>query len=103
VSVATTLGYMATTEERRTMENRGLLTADDRAFFNGEKKVDNPDKVVREKRYNIRRRIERIEEDLRILREADENDVVEDFYESTGRYERLERELAELRNQISEE
>ena len=84
------------------MENRGLLTADDRAFFKGEKEVDNPEKVEREKRYNVRRRIERIAQDLDILRGAGESSVVEDFYEETGRYERLEKKVKELEQELAE-
>lgn len=84
------------------MENRGLMTADDRAFFRGEKDVDDEDKVAREKRYNIRRRLEKISDDLEILREAGEDSVVEDFYEETGRYERLEKKVKSLERELDD-
>lgn len=93
---------MATGQQARHMENRGLLTADDRAFYRGEKDVEDEEKMAREKRYNVRQRIENIEEDIEILRQAGEDQVVEDFYDAIGRYERLERELAELKEEIGD-
>lgn len=93
---------MATGQQSRSMENRGLLTGDDRAFFKGEKDVDDPEKVAREKRYNIRRRIENIAEDLEILRDAHEDDVIAKFYEETGRHSRLEEQIEELQKQLDE-
>lgn len=93
---------MATADNSRTMENRGLLTADDRAFFEGQKDVDNADKTRREKRYNVRQRIDRVAEDIEILRDAGEDDLVEDLYDEIGRYERLEKQLRDLREQLEE-
>ncbi|WP_135306307.1 hypothetical protein [Haloarcula amylovorans] len=81
------------------MQNRGLLTDDDRALFRGEKDIDAEEetKQRRERRHNIRQRIDHIEEDLEILAEADEERVLQDFHEQTdkkealiGRIERLE-------------
>lgn len=89
------------------MENRGLLTADDRALFQGEKDVENREKALRERRYNVRRRIEHIAEDLEILREAGEDELVEEFREETGQSEAFEAklmaELADLREQLDDD
>lgn len=81
---------MATSNTTRHMQNRGLLTADDRAFFEGDKDVDDPMETRRQKRYNVRQRIERLSEDLDILREAGENDLVSDFYDEVGRLEQID-------------
>lgn len=97
---------MATESIPRRMENRGLLTGDDRAFFEGEKEVEDPDKVRREKRFNIRRRIEHIKEDLDILREAEEETLVNEFYAEVGRLEQVQEaivELEELREKLNDE
>ena len=94
---------MATAEEGQTMEHRGLLTSDDRQFYQGEKDVDDPDKTAREKRYRVRRRIENIAEDLDILRESEDGgDLVEEFYNEIGRYSRLESEIQRLRQELEE-
>jgi archaellum component FlaC len=84
------------------MENRGVLTADDRAFFEGEKTTNDPDKTRREKRFNINERIDHIDEDIKILREAGEDDVVQRLQAILNRYERLERQVQDLQQQIDE-
>lgn len=84
------------------MENRGLLTADDRTFFQGGAEKDDPVQARRDKRHNIRKRIERIERDLEILQAAGEEDLVEEFYSTLGRHERLEERLRRLEEQIDE-
>lgn len=93
------LTYMATPEQPTGVQNRGLLTEDDRAFFAGEKETDDPAKTEREKRYNIRQRIENVATDIELLREHGHDELVEDFYDEVGRYERLERELRRLREE----
>lgn len=97
------LGYMTTDSEGGRVQNRGLLTEDDRAFYRGEKTVESSEKnekINREKRYNIRQRKENIAKDIDILLEAGEEDLVNEFYADIGRYERLEQEIQELRNHI---
>ena len=94
---------MATASEEERVQNRGLLTSDDRAFFEGEKDTDTPDKTRREKLYNVRRRIEHIAEDIDILREAGEDETVEKFYGEIGRYERLEKQLRELEQKVEDD
>jgi hypothetical protein len=85
------------------MQNRGLLTGDDRDFFQGRKDVNDPEKVAREKRFNIRRRIEHIAEDIEILREAGEDEVLAKFHEETGRHSHLESEIQALREQLDQD
>jgi len=94
---------MATAKEDDRMENRGLLTEDDRAFFSGEKDTDDPDKTEREKRYRIRRRIEHMADDLDILREAGQDDLLSDFYQAAGRQERLARKVEQLEAELESE
>lgn len=84
------------------MEDRGLLTDDDRAFFKGERPTDDPDKTRREKLFHIRRRIEHMNDDIDILRDAGEDEAVQYLYTVVGRYERLERKLNDLQNQLDE-
>lgn len=93
---------MATEGDSRCMENRGLLTADDRAFFEGDKDTDDPNKVAREKRYNVRERIENIAEDLEILRAAGEDELVAKFYDETGRHTRLAEKIEQLESELDE-
>lgn len=91
---------MTTDGETPHMQNRGLLTADDRAFYRGEKDVEDEDKTRREKRYNIRQRMENVAEDIELLQEAGEDDLVNEFYGDIGRYERLEQQIQNLQEQI---
>lgn len=84
------------------MENRGLLTDDDRAFFQGETDKDDPDAAWSTKRHNVRERARNMAEDLDILREAGEDDLVEFVYEEIGRYEQLDRRLKELEEQLDD-
>lgn len=91
---------MATDSESERVQNRGLLTADDRAFFRGDKEVEDEDKTRREKRYNVRQRMENVAEDIERLREAGEDDLVNEFYGDIGRYERLEQQIRELQDQV---
>jgi hypothetical protein len=84
------------------MQNRGLLTGDDRKLFKGEKDLDEDaeKKQKRERRTNIRNRIDNIVDDLEILEQAGEDGIVEKFHEDTdspsdveARLERLEKEV----------
>lgn len=93
---------MATTDNGRRMENRGLLTADDRAFFREKTAKSNPEQARRDKRSNVRKRIERIEEDLELLQAAGEGDLVEEFYARLGRHERLEERLRDLEEKVGD-
>lgn len=90
-------------QESQGMDHRGLLTEDDRLFFQGERDVDDRNKKASEIRYRVRRRMENLEQDIEILREAGETRLVEEFYEKLGRYERLERQIEELQQQIEKE
>jgi hypothetical protein len=47
--------------------------------------------------------MDQIEEDLEVLREAGQEDLVEEFVSRFGRVERLEREVEELREKLDEE
>lgn len=92
------------------MQNRGLLTEDDRRFWRGEKDTDDPDKTAREKRHNVRQRIENIVTDLQILSEAEETDIINEFHAETDRgatvddrVERLEEELGELQDELGDD
>jgi len=85
------------------MANRGLLTKRDREKLQSEEDLERRDAL----RYNIRQRMENLEEDLQILREAGEEDLVDEFYEMFGRegednhrLEKLEREVEELREEV---
>ncbi len=91
---------MATQPQRQTVQNRGLLTEDDREFFLGEKDTSDPDKTRREKRHNVRERIKNITEDLEILADANETDLVNEFHGETDRNSKIETELSELRKQL---
>lgn len=85
------------------MENRGLLTEDDRAFWRGEKDVDDHAQAAARKRYHVNQRIDRLEEDIKILRQAGEDEVVSNIYQAVGRFEQLEQEIEELRDLIEDD
>ena len=83
--------------------SRGLLTSGERDFLTGEKDVSDPDGYLYNTRSRFRSRMEKLEEDLEILREAGEEELVEEFYDKFGRVERLERELHELRSELDDD
>jgi len=89
-------------QQNERVQNRGLLTEDDRAFWSGVKETDDPDKTAREKRHNVRQRIENIVVDLKLLNDAGEDDLVDKFHGETDRNAKIEQELRELREEISE-
>lgn len=93
---------MAEASERARMRNRGLLTKADRAFFKGGRDPENPDARRSDIRYNIKQRMNRIEEDIRILREAGEDDLVAEFYDRFGRTSQLEKRVRELEAQLED-
>ncbi|WP_330633644.1 hypothetical protein [Halocatena halophila] len=90
------------------MRHRGLLTEKDREFLRNldPDELDELDedtiKKLRNIRYNFRQRTENTEEDIEILREAGQDDLVEEFYAAVGRFERLESKLFELQDQLEE-
>lgn len=83
--------------------SRGLLTKAERAFLRGEK----DDVDVQQYRYNVRsnfrERVEQLEDDLELLRDAGEEDLVGEFYQQFGRVERLESEVERLRDELENE
>ena len=83
------------------MENRGLLTEDDRAYYRGEKETDDPEKVGREKRHYIRQRIQNLVVDLELLAAAGEDELIDDFHANTDRAAKLETQVAALQEQLA--
>jgi hypothetical protein len=81
----------------------GILSEGERAFFAGEKDPDDPDGYAANARYRARQRMEQIEADLAVLEQAEETDLVDDFYTRFGRLRRLEREVERLRQQVNDE
>jgi hypothetical protein len=78
----------------------GILSKSERAFFQGDHDVQDPDGYRRNARHRARKRMEQIEQDLEVLREAGEDDIVAEFYENFGRVGRLEQEIEELRAKL---
>lgn len=81
----------------------GILTDGERAFFTGEKVPDDPDGYAANARYRARQRMDQIEADLAVLKQAGQDDLVDDFYTRFGRMRRLEREVERLREQLDDE
>ena len=94
---------MGTPEQSRTRVNTGILSDGERAFFRGEKEVRDEDGYQRNARYRARQRMDQIEEDLEVLREADQEDLVNEFVGRFSRVERLECEVEELRAKLEED
>jgi len=94
---------MGTPQQSRTRVSTGILSDGERAFFKGEKEVEDPDGYQRNARYRARQRMDQIEDDLEVLREAGQEDLVEEFVSRFGRVERLEREVEELREKLDED
>lgn len=84
------------------MQNRGLLTEDDRELFAGEKDLDGEalEKAKRERRYNVRQRIEHIKEDLEVLAKAGESDLLAEFHDETDEPSDVEARLERLENEV---
>lgn len=83
------------------MRNRGLLTLDDRRVFTGEKEATAARQA--DIRWNVEQRMNRIERDLEILREAGEEELVEKFYAKYGGDAELERRIERLEALLSAE
>jgi DNA replication protein DnaD len=83
--------------------NRGLLTKAQREFLQGNKPDVDAESYRYRTRSDFRNRMDRLEEDLELLREADEDDLVTEFYERFGRVKRLQREVDELREKLAED
>lgn len=82
--------------------SRGLLTDTDREILRGEVDADNLSSRRSNVRYSFRQRMDRLEKDLEILRECEEEGLLAEFHQRFGRVERVERELAELRERLDE-
>ena len=91
---------MGTPQHRRMPT--GILSTGERDFFRGESDVDDPDGYRRNARHRARKRMDQIEEDLQVLKEAGQDDLVEEFYNRFGRDKRLEREIEELRRELED-
>ena len=94
---------METPQRSRTRVSTGILSDGERAFFQGEKEVKDPDGYQRNARYRARQRMDQIEEDLDVLRDAGQDDLVDEFVNRFGRVERLEREVDQLRAELEAE
>lgn len=84
------------------MQNRGLLTEDDRELFSGEKDLEGEkeEKQKRERRHNVRQRIEHIKADLEILEAAGEDGLLERFHNETDEPSHVEARLERLENEV---
>ena len=94
---------MGTKQHSRIRVSTGILSDGERAFFRDEKDVEDPDGYQRNARYRARQRMDQIEEDLEVLRDAGQEDLVEEFVSRFGRVERLEREVERLRRELNEQ
>jgi hypothetical protein len=92
---------MDTGSQAKTRVSTGILTEGEREFLRGEKDVENPGGYRSNVRYRAKQRMDQIEEDLEVLREAGEDDLVEEFFGRFGRVQRLEREVEELRDELA--
>ena len=71
---------MQSESESDRMRNRGLLTRGDREAL----RDDIDEEKLHDLRWNVRKRMERIGEDLEILEEAGEDELVDEFYDEFG-------------------
>ncbi len=82
---------MATQEHTTTTMNRGLLTEGEREFYRGDKPdIEDPQGYRYNVRSRFRDRLDELETDIQILREAGEDDLVDEF---SQRMELSRREL----------
>jgi hypothetical protein len=85
------------------MRHRGLLTADDREYFHGEREEEEEeDRTPNDIRYRIRQRINNLQDDLLLLREEGEHDLLAQFHQQTDRTALLEHELDARRDENDE-
>lgn len=94
---------MAASPEDATVMSRGLLTKAEREFLRGEKEDVNQQNYRYNTRSNFKSRMDKLEEDLQLLRDAGEDDLVEEFYRRFGRVERLQKEVDRLRKELERE
>ncbi len=91
---------MQSESERDRMRNRGLLTKDDRKAYRGDRDVD--EESFHDIRWNIRKRMDRMEKDLEILEEAGEDELVDEFYDRFGMTD-LARRVRELEKETKDD
>lgn len=94
---------MGTAQQSQHSVTTGILSKGERAFFRGEKDPSDPDGYKRNARYRARQRMNRIEKDLELLREAGQEDLVEEFYNRFSETTRLREEVEELREQVEKD
>lgn len=87
------------------MRNRGLLTKKDRKVLRGEVDFDTEEErrdKLSDIRWAVKERMDKIDEDLKILRQADEDELVAQFYDSFGPTKELEQRIDELEEQLEQ-
>lgn len=85
------------------MRNRGLLTKKDRKVLQGDVEFESEEarqNKISDIRWNVDQRMQKIEDDLRILREGDENELVAQFYDTFGPTKELEQRIEELEERL---
>jgi hypothetical protein len=83
--------------------SRGLLTEGEREFLRGEKTdIDDPQGYRYNVRSTFRARLEMLEQDLELLKEAGEDDLVEEFHSTFDKVERLQDRVESLENQVDD-
>lgn len=95
--------YMGTEQQTRVRVPTGILSEGEREFFKGRKEVEDPDGYRRNARYRARQRMDQIEDDLAELRDAGEDDIVDEFYERFSRASQLEQRVEELEEKLNGE
>lgn len=87
------------------MRNRGLLTKKDRKVLRGEIEFDSEEErrdKLSDIRWAVKERMDKIDDDLKILRDAGEDELVAKFYDSFGPTKELEQRIEELEDQLEE-
>jgi len=91
---------MGTAQQTDTRVPRGLLSNAEREFIRGEREAEDPDGYVRNLKYRVRKQMDRIEDDIELLREHGYDELADEFYEQFSRYKQLEREVEQLRDEV---
>lgn len=94
--------YVGMAQQARAM-GTGILSDSERAVLRGEKEVEDRDGYISNARYRARKRMDQIEKDLQVLKEAGEDDLVDEFYSRFSRVSELQREVEQLREQLDEQ
>jgi len=94
---------MGTAQQTDTRVPRGLLSNAEREFIRGERDAEDPDGYIRNLKYRARKQMDRIEDDIELLREHGYDDLADEFYEQFSRYKQLEREVEQLRDELADE